>query len=896
MRCRDWFCLFIFFSLFQCNAPSATLNISRPPHNLTQIEAAFRAKHVSDLRYDLKLDLDATKENFAGEIEIRFLWNGSSSDLFLDFYGGKIATLLVNDQKTSPRYDGARILLDAKILRSGENTVRIAYSHPYSTDGSGLYRFEDPEDGRIYLYTDFEPYNANLVFPCFDQPDLKAKFSVSVVTPEKWRVISAAPEESVTPASGGRTLHQFLTTPRISTYVFSIVAGEYHEWQGAAGKIPLRLFARESIAKHVDSEAWFDVTKSGLKFYQDYFDYDYPFKKYDQIIVPDFNAEAMENLAAVTVSEMYVYRARPTRDQEIDRADTILHEMAHMWFGNLVTMKWWNGLWLNESFASLLSTIAMEQATPFKTSWQAFFEVWQRPALIEDQLITTHPVEVAVASTSEAFSNFDNITYGKGAAAFKALRAFLGDATFRKGLRAYFKSFAFANAELDDLITALGAAGKTDLSAWSAEWLLTKGPNTVQADWHCDKERLSAFTLRQSASPKAPTLRTHHAAVGLYQVSENSVTLYKVVPVTYSGEATTVTALIGAACPDLVNPNYDDIDYVNVKLDDVTLQNARSNLSRIPEPLTRHVFWHALWQSVRDAELSPQDYADLVLKQAGEEKDFLILKPTVAALYEPLSSTLPSLLAYLPGNESGGASLCDTYRGKFAKTFWQLYESAPKDSDERRFFWDSYVSTAEDEMAQTRFRAALSGAENALGFFLDQDRRWSLVVALNAIGAAGGKTLAQDELKRDSSHDGKTAAIIAEVVRPDSRVKEKWFAEIVNPDSAKSQGDLVAAMTGLFPLRQIRLKADFVDEFYAALPHLQSKNDEFLEEYVTHLYPMLCSADNADRLKDFLARHPNLPPIVIKNLRIQEDEERRCLRISLAPKIAFSYAPRHAPN
>src|SRR6185312_5421090 len=399
-------------------------------------------------------------------------------------FDGALSSFKVNGATAAPVSSGDFFALPKDALRAGENVVEVSFTHPYSVDGSGLYRFQDPEDERVYLYSNFEPYAAHRLFPCFDQPDLKATYALSVDAPAAWTVVSTSRERGIE-ASGRRRVWTFEKTPRLSTYVFSVHAGPYHVWTSTAGAIPLRLFARESLARYVDADEWLDVTRRGLDFYGQYFDLPYPFRKYDQLIVPDFNEGAMENVGAVTFGERYVSRSTQTLDEREEAADTILHEMAHMWFGDLVTMKWWDGLWLNESFATYMAALSRARATRYTRAWQTFFGDMKEWAYREDQRETTHPIEAVVPDTGEAFANFDGITYGKGASVLKQLAFLLGENEFRDGVRRYLKDHAYGNTEESDFFGAMTRASGQDLSAWRKDWLDAAGVNTVRADYAC---------------------------------------------------------------------------------------------------------------------------------------------------------------------------------------------------------------------------------------------------------------------------------------------------------------------------------------------------------------------------------------------------------------------------
>ncbi len=531
--------LFCTVALAQCSGlpskPSqGSLGNRLPESLLTEFEAKERASRVSDVAYTLFFDLNADKETYSGRATTQFHYRPSTDafQLTIDFETGTVKTLLVNGTKVeTPTYNGFFVTLPTSYLKPGTNSVEIEFEKPFSKSGDGFYRFKDPEDGRVYTFTDFEPFNANKLFPCFDQPDLKATYTMEVLAPNDWTVITAV-RENKTKSEQGRVRWFFPTTLPFSTYIFSLHAGPYHVWKSTAktqaGTIPLRLFARKTLAKYIDAQNWFKISTQGFQFFNAYFDTFYPFKKYDQVIVPDFNAGAMENVGAVTFSERFVFRGEPTRAQLLDRADVILHEMAHMWFGDLVTMKWWNDLWLNESFATFMAALASAEATEFKEAWQVFYEDTKTWAYWEDGLVTTHPIEVPVLSTDQAFANFDGITYGKGASVLKQVHFLIGAERFKAGVRDYFKKFAYKNAERKDFVSSLEqASGSNVLANWTGEWLQTKSFNVLEAEFKCDGGKITDFLVHQKLEdPEHSTLRAHKTRVGLYKTGgENFKTI-----------------------------------------------------------------------------------------------------------------------------------------------------------------------------------------------------------------------------------------------------------------------------------------------------------------------------------------------------------------------------------
>lgn len=834
---------------------------------LSEQDARLRKAMVADPAYAMAISIDASSPVFSGVETVSFVYTPSPEPLTVDFGGGTVEKLLVNGARVDkPDYNGLFITLPSRLLKRGHNSVEIHWLHPYSETGEGLYRFKDPEDGRVYVYTDFEPYNANLLFPCFDQPDLKAPYTLTVDAPKNWIVISTTLQTRIEAPTPERRRWTFPPSPKLSTYVYALHAGPYHKWDSMFSNIPLRLFCRESLAKYVVPDDWFTFTKQGLAFYGQYFGIAYPFLKYDQIIVPDYNAGAMENVGAVTFSEEYIHRGATTRAQREDLAGTLLHEMAHMWFGDLVTMSWWDGLWLNESFAEYMSAVSTSRATEFKDYWKNFFIDDKTWAYDEDERPTTHPIETKVDNTETAFTNFDGITYGKGASTLKQLSHLLGEDAFRDGVRVYLKRRAYDNAKESDFFGALEEASKTDLKQWMALWLNTAGVDTVRADWTCKLGTLDSGALVQTAPHDHPTMRRHETQVGLYSVQGKTLARTDSIPATYDGPRTDVPALAGKPCPALLFPNDDDYDYVRVQLDDQSLKTATARLEEAQDPLLRAMLWYSLWDMVREARWKVSDYAQFALAQLGREPDFDTAKSAIDTVAS--GATSASVFTYMPQPPAAA----------FEKLYWTQFRSARPGSDFQKLWFDAFVSLAATPRALQRLKGLLK--KSPKGLEIDQDRRWQIVQRLSAMGAPDAPALISAESKRDPSDEGVKAAIAAEAAAPGLANKKAWFARLADPASQESLGNQRVAMGALFPREQADLRAQLAPDFFAALPKLAPvKGEEFLNAFTSKLAPNVCTQASVTAFNAFLQKNAslNLPPAVVKNLRIAAAEDQRCV-------------------
>ncbi|MFH1724959.1 MAG: aminopeptidase N [Elusimicrobiota bacterium] len=866
-------------------APARERDLPRRPavKGLSRDVARARARRVSGVRYALLFRLDTEGDVFSGRATIRFDLKGADRPLTVDFAKGTIGPegLSVNGKAAAPEYNGLFLTLPPGSLREGPNEVAIAFSHPYSEAGPGLYRFRAPIDGKVYVYTDFEPYDANNLFPCFDQPDIKATYALTVEAPAYWQVISAVSESEIMPGPGGRRVWTFPESQRFSTYLFSLHAGPYVVWKSSADGIPLRLFARRAIARHVNVAEWMTITKQGLAFYNEYFDYPYPFGKYDQIIVPDFGGGAMENVAAVTFGEDYVHRGKATWKDRVLRADLILHEMSHMWFGNLVTMKWWDDLWLNESFATYLTYVAMREATEFKDAWQFFHLDTKQWAYWEDQLVTTHPVEADVPDTQEAFANFDGIAYAKGASVLKQAAYYLGGDRFRDGVRRYFKEHAYGNADRTDFIAALEEASGRKLDSWTRQWLRTAGVNTVRAEFSCQDGAVSSFRLAQEAPDGHPTLREHRTRIAFFSgPPEGPLRARTVLPeVGYAGASTPVQSLVGESCPVIVYPNQEDHDYVKVRLDPRSLLAVKARLADVEDDLDRAMLWLTLWNMVEDAELSVIEYCDLVNRHLPRERSY----QTLAAVLKTIHFSTPefsSALMYLSGDGPPWESLRERYVARFEELLWEKLEKAEPGTDEQTLWFDSFVRVAASEPGLRRIAEMLDGGLAFPGLEIDPDRRWGIVHRINRLGAPEAKRLVEAELERDGTRRGQTAAIRAEACRPDWNAKKKWLDMIAADEPGRPFPDLKEAMESVFPYGQDRFRRRFAGDFYARLKVFAgTKPKEFLRSYAENLVPAACDKDDVRALGAFIGENPDLPPVVLKALRVAKQEAERCLKV-----------------
>ncbi|HEY6737363.1 MAG TPA: aminopeptidase N, partial [Actinopolymorphaceae bacterium] len=578
-----------------------------PGTNLTRDEAVERARLLAVDSYTVDLDLTSATDKdvatFPSTTVIRFSCTEPGASTFADLIAPTVRSITLNGRELDPSqaYVDNRVLLDDL---AADNELRVVADCAYMTTGEGLHRFFDPADGRTYLYTQFEVPDARRMFTTFEQPDLKGTFRLTVTAPSDWAVVSNSPTPEPEAVDSGTSVWRFEPTPRISTYLTALVAGHYHavrdSYVGRDGEVPLAVYCRQSLAPHLDSDEIFDVTKRGFAFFEEEFDYPYPFAKYDQLFVPEYNMGAMENPGCVTIRDEYLFRSRTTDSAYEGRAITILHELAHMWFGDLVTMRWWDDLWLNESFATYASVLCAADRTRWAHSWTTFANRDKTWAYRQDQLPSTHPIAADIRDLHDVEVNFDGITYAKGASVLKQLVAWVGREEFFAGLRHYFKQYEWRNATLADFKAALEATSGRDLDAWTKEWLETAGVNTLRPEFTTDETgRFTSFAVRQTATPEHPTLRSHRVAIGLYDLEEGeqgpALVRRSRLELDVVGESTAVPQLEGVARPDLVLLNDDDLTFAKIRLDDRSLSTLVTHIAHITESLPRALCWSAAW-------------------------------------------------------------------------------------------------------------------------------------------------------------------------------------------------------------------------------------------------------------------------------------------------------------
>ncbi|MEN9922725.1 MAG: hypothetical protein RIS09_239, partial [Actinomycetota bacterium] len=711
--------------------------------NLTRAECQQRSSTVDAKSYEVTLDLRdvAKSDTFTSHTRLSFTAKPGQST-WIDLIAPEVKSITLNGVNIAPsNFDGFRVQLEGL---QAENVLEVEAVCQYSITGEGLHKFTDPADNEIYLYSQFEIADARRVFACFDQPDLKASFTFTVKAPSSWKVFSNT-TATITDIDGGK-LHLFAPTKRISTYITAICAGNYYgvqdSYTGKFGTYPLGLYCRQSLSEFLDVEDMFLITKQGFDVFESAFDLGYPFGKYDQIIVPEFNAGAMENAGCVTFYEGVIYRSRATDHEREFRSNTILHEMAHMWFGNLVTMKWWDDLWLNESFAEWASYFANNRGTRFKQAWTSFMVDRKLWAYREDQMSGTHPIATDMIDLDTVEVNFDGITYAKGASTLRQLVAFVGEKDFLKGISNYFKNHAWGNTELADLLGELEKASGRDLSGFTKSWLQTAGVNLMYPELEVnDDGTYKSVVIKQlpAAEPVGlePELRTHRMALGLYSKSDKGLARDHIVELDVSGSETNIDQLVGFKQPDLLLLNDEDLTFTKIRLDERSLKTAVESTGDIPESLPRALLLSAAWDMTRDAEMSTGDFITL-LKRALPKETFI---PIIQRVLMQLR-TAAQLYSNPEKRESHLAGLADTFLA-WARSF-------EPGSDSQFAAAKNFVAIARTDSQLECVAHLYGGTETIEGVKVDTDFRWLLLDRLVQVGKAGVSDI-EAELERDKT-------------------------------------------------------------------------------------------------------------------------------------------------
>ena len=854
--------------------------------NLTRDEAATRSALITVASYRVDLDLTGSDTTFSSVSVVRFGCAAPGSSTHLNLTAPGVREITLNDAPVSlDAFDGNRITLTGL---AADNVLRVVADCAYSRSGEGLHRFTDPADGHVYLYSDLETFDAHRVYACFDQPDMKASYELAVTAPADWLVVSnMAPESTDGVPDGGALRWRFPPTPVMPTYITAVAAGPYHVVRDEHDGIPLGVYCRQSLASYLDADEILEVTRQGFDFYHSSFGIKYPFGKYDQLFVPEFKEGAMENAGCVTFVEAYIFRSRVTDFAREARAETILHEMAHMWFGDLVTMRWWDDLWLNESFATWAGTLAEAEATRWTSAWTTFAQLYKAWAYRQDQLPSTHPIAADIPDIAAVEVNFDGITYAKGASVLKQLVAYVGRENFLDGVRKYFAAHAWGNATLADLLAALEETSGRDLAAWSAEWLQTAGVNTLRPSYSVDADgRFTEFAVEQEAPATHPVLRSHRIAIGLYDRTEAGLIRRHRVETDVAGPRTVIPELAGQPRPDLVLVNDDDLTYAKIRLDDHSLRTlvgpggygplgsgvspgdtvsprASSSIGAFTDSLPAALCWSAAWDMVRDGEMAARDYVRLVLSGVSSVADISVVQTLLRQAGQAVRRFAD------PAWRQTGLVL-------MASALRDLLHDAPADSDTQLAYVRAFAGVAISADDLALLAGLLDGSVVLDGLTVDTELRWSLLWRLVSRGVCG-KDEIDAEAARDATDAGERHAAACRAAIPTAEAKQEAWETLI-------RGELTIAMfravlAGFADPDQPELLAPYREKYFEVVGDVwRNWSSAMAQDFVSGVYAVCPISRETVEMTDAYIRAAD-PPAALRRLLLEgRDDVLRALR------------------
>jgi len=846
--------------------------------NITRVEAATRSKLISKPEYTVALTLTGVGETYSCVSSINFIAQENAST-WIDLVAQNVDSIWLNgsELKVSEVFDGSRIKLnDLKI----NNTLKIKANCIYMNTGEGLHRIVDPVDNQTYLNTQFEVPDCRRVFPVFEQPDIKGTLALTVTAPSKWNLISNSPTPTSIKIDEEMSTWSFAVTPTMSSYLYALCAGPYAKksdsYSGKFGTYPLAIYIRQSLLEFLDDKEIFEVTKQGFAWFEEKFQVGYPFPKYDQIFVPEFNAGAMENVGCVTIRDEYIFRSRTTRTAYETRANTILHELAHMWFGDLVTMKWWNDLWLNESFAEWAAHWSSTGATKYNEAWTLFHVQRKAWAYRQDQLPSTHPIAANMDDLDSVYENFDGITYAKGASALRQLVAWVGEENFLKGLKSYFDKHAWGNTELSDLLTELTISSGRDLETWTKLWLQSSGATLLRPLLETDGNKIitkAEIIQEPPSSPPGlpPVLRPHRLAVGIYEKQNGKLIRTKRIEMDVEGNQTSIKELIGMKQPDLILINDDDLTYAKIRLDEISLTTATKDISSIESSLSRALIWGAVWDMVRDAEVGTGKYLDLVLSGLAAETD-------IGLVQQVLMQCRSAIDVYADRKNR------TNYNIKLAEGLLTLLEKAESGSDRQLALIRTFSAVATTPEQINKVTNLLDGKEVVDGLKVDTDLRWTLLRRLVVTGTRGGEAI-EEELKRDDTAMGREHAVGARSAIPTLQAKQiAW--DLVTTNTSMPNSEIHSALAGLSYVDHAEIMKNFIDAYFDSVKELwNARTHEIGQSLVTGLFPSSnISQEVIDKSDKFLSVNKDLAVGARRIIAEQRDAISRALKAQLADK------------
>ena len=886
-------------------------------------EAAWRSTVVTLKALGISIDLtgaeDPAQRAFPVRSRLSLELGRPARGLWLDFQGEGVDSLVIDGNPERVEWDGSRIALPR--LGAGEHDVVVNARGLYSNSGQGLHRFHDPVDGATYLYTHFEPSDARRAWPVMEQPDLKAPVSLAVAHPASWTVLAnGLPEAAAEPGGApgalgdwplaalpaGAVVTRFAPTRPLPSYLTALAAGPWHratgQWRSPeypeTGHVPLSWCCRASLAEHLDADELLALTRDGLGLFERAYGYPFPWGSYDSVLVPEYNLGAMENPGCVTFSEeRYLFRGPATSAQRASRATTILHEMSHMWFGDLVTPRWWEDTWLKESFADHQGTWAAS-ALGYDGAWVSFASTRKAWAYLEDQrAATTHPIVATVDDVEAARQVFDGISYAKGAAVLKQLAAYVGEEAFYAAAHDWFDSRAFANGALDDFLDTLGRASGRDMRPWAQAWLRTCGPSILTTEIETEDGAITRLAVKQACTDPLtgePVIRPHSLVVGLYSFdSSGALTRTDRLPARLAEEITEIPGAVGLDAPDLVLVNDEDLTYTVVRPEAASLRVMLDSLSTLADPMARALAWSSLHNLLRDARLSATDFVTAVLAHADDATEL----GTLATL---LSQASRAALTYAEGHERRalvgrllGVPSGDGMADSGAPDAWERLERSRPGSGAQLVRLRAWLALAgnasvlaeddEDgpaggegvEATVARLRSLLDAG--LPGLEMTAELRWQALGALARLGALTGGDL-EAQRRADPSASGRVHALQAASAAPTAEAKQEILTRLLE-DPALSNDEVGALLKAYSTVAHRRLTAPLTGTYLDALERIWSeRGQEIATLIVLGLFPAAGDDDDLSQVESWLVHHAGAPAALRRLVLKSEDDLARALR------------------
>ncbi|MDR2748911.1 MAG: aminopeptidase N [Bifidobacteriaceae bacterium] len=843
--------------------------------NLLYAQAEERSRVISNPRYEIALDLSLAENCFSSVTQIRFnAVKGTTT--FVDFICNEIYSIVFNGEELDPKIHYKNNKITLQDLEE-KNYLVVRANCPYSNTGEGLHRFVDPADGEAYLTSQFEVADSCRVFACFEQPDLKGTFRFTITAPSYWEMLSNMPTPEPVEANFKSykddecSIWQFRPTGKLSTYVTAIVAGPFAKWRdylinNDGRTIPLGVYCRKSLAQYMDAENIFSITKKGFEFFAEAYNFPYPFEKYDQIFCPEFNAGAMENAGCVTLRDDFVFRSQVLESQKARRDETILHELAHMWFGDLVTMKWWNDLWLNESFANFMSYYCCLNATHWTDAWVSYVMIEESWGMNQDQQSTTHPIVSDIKDLDDIRVNFDGITYAKGGAVLRQLVAYVGLKEFFNGVHSYLTKHSYSNATLSDLVAEIEDKSGKNLRSWSLSWLERAGVNTIKPTIGISGKKITKFVLRQTATKQHPTLRPHRLRLGFYNSIDGKLVRTQYIDVDIDGPSTHIYEVDGMLMPDLLVINDDDLTYSKIRFDKKSFSTIKSKLKTVEDPMARAIIITTLWDMVKDSELSASQFIDIVLPVIEIETSHSILSVTLAFIGKAIDFYVKR-------------DLKEKYDECFTAFLFECLQKAEEGTSKQLNLISNYAARANSKKDGENLKDIISGKLKIPGLEIDQDLRWKLVIGQIRTGVAKRADI-ENELETDKTAKGELLATFAESAIPSEKHKDDIFDQILNRTDLSNYA-LEYKISGFLDVPEASVLEKYVDKYYKSISNIWEKRDfTTASTIVTGLYPSILANEKLlEKGKDWLRNNFNKPDALKRLVKENIDATARAVKV-----------------